>query len=112
MTHFRKDIHLLRGVAALLVVLYHADLGLSGGFIGVDLFFVISGYLITNHLLELRERHPQDWVAKFLGRRFWRLVPVALVGVSIIIATNARSIRRAATRNPNRLVIFGFLGKC
>ncbi|NBR37107.1 MAG: acyltransferase [Chitinophagales bacterium] len=86
MTHFRKDIHLLRGVAALLVVLYHADLGLSGGFIGVDLFFVISGYLITNHLLELRERHPQDWVAKFLGRRFWRLVPVALVGVSITLA--------------------------
>ena len=55
---FRKDIEGLRAVAILAVVLYHAHVGvLSGGYVGVDVFFVISGYLITDHLWkEVRER--------------------------------------------------------
>jgi len=52
---FRPDVEGLRAVAVLLVVLYHADLpGLSGGYVGVDVFFVISGFVITGLLL--RER--------------------------------------------------------
>ena len=55
---FRPDIEGLRGVAILLVVLYHSSLvvGIPGGFIGVDVFFVISGFLITGLLLRERER--------------------------------------------------------
>jgi peptidoglycan/LPS O-acetylase OafA/YrhL len=52
-TVFRADIEGLRGVAILLVVGYHAGLSrLSGGFVGVDVLFVNSGYLISNLVLE------------------------------------------------------------
>jgi hypothetical protein len=54
---FRGDIEGLRAVAVLLVIAAHLDLsGFSGGFVGVDVFFVISGYLITGLLLAEHER--------------------------------------------------------
>ncbi len=77
---FRPDIEGLRAVAVLLVVLYHAGVpGLTGGFVGVDVFFVISGYLITTHLLAELARTGRLSLAAFYGRRVRRLLPLSLV---------------------------------
>lgn len=79
----------LRGIAVLAVVIYHADLGiLSGGFLGVDVFFVLSGFLITNLLLtELINTDGIDF-KNFYIRRIRRLVPalVAVLLVGILIS--------------------------
>ena len=56
----RDDIQALRGIAVLLVVIYHAGFPLPGGFIGVDVFFTISGFVITQLLL--RELQARDTV--------------------------------------------------
>ncbi|MSZ47823.1 MAG: acyltransferase family protein [Actinobacteria bacterium] len=70
----------LRALAALLVLIYHADL-LPGGYIGVDIFYVISGYLITNLLLrEIEERNNLAFAA-FYARRFKRLLPASFLVV-------------------------------
>jgi peptidoglycan/LPS O-acetylase OafA/YrhL len=77
---FRRDIQGLRAVAVGLVVVYHLfpDL-LHGGFVGVDVFFVISGYLITGHMVrEMRTRGAIDLLG-FYARRARRLVPAATV---------------------------------
>ncbi len=79
MTH-RRDIQCLRAVAVLLVILAHARLPFgAGGFIGVDVFFVISGYLITGLLLgELATTGRLDY-PRFVARRLRRLLPAMLV---------------------------------
>jgi len=82
----RLDIQALRAVAVLGVVAYHLfpDL-LPGGFVGVDVFFVISGFLITSHLVSAPPQRPRDF-ARFWSRRALRLLPP--VGV-VILATVA-----------------------
>jgi peptidoglycan/LPS O-acetylase OafA/YrhL len=81
---FRPDIEGLRAIAVALVVMYHAGLpGFSGGFIGVDVFFVLSGYLITGLLVrEVRLSGKVDYTA-FYARRMRRLLP-ALAAVTLI----------------------------
>ncbi|WP_051551244.1 acyltransferase family protein [Nocardioides sp. URHA0020] len=74
----RADIQALRALAVGLVVFYHLfPTRLTGGFIGVDTFFVISGFLITLHLIERPPRGAHDLVA-FWARRARRLLPASL----------------------------------
>lgn len=77
---YRSDIQGLRAIAVLLVVIYHSGVGfLSGGYIGVDVFFVISGYLITGILIrEIKHSNTLDLPA-FYARRIRRLLPAATV---------------------------------
>jgi peptidoglycan/LPS O-acetylase OafA/YrhL len=71
----RRDIQLLRGVAVLLVVIFHADIGIfTEGFLGVDIFFVISGFLITTIILKGLGRNNFSFTSFYL-RRAKRLLP-------------------------------------
>jgi peptidoglycan/LPS O-acetylase OafA/YrhL len=72
---YRRDIDGLRAVAVVPVVLYHAGFGLfSGGYVGVDIFFVISGYLITSILLSELSNNRFS-LGNFYARRARRLFP-------------------------------------
>ena len=79
----------LRAVAILLVVAFHAGIpGFSGGFLGVDLFFVLSGFLITSLLLTEYDRAGQLDVYRFFARRSLRLYPalILLVFLYLLVA--------------------------
>jgi peptidoglycan/LPS O-acetylase OafA/YrhL len=79
---FRKDIEGLRAIAILLVVGAHAGVPqLAGGFVGVDVFFVLSGYLITSLLLDEFRRTGRIDLLSFYARRFQRLLPALLLTV-------------------------------
>lgn len=76
---FRKDIQGLRAIAVGIVVLYHLwPNRLPGGFIGVDVFLVISGYLITTHLVSKPPRNIGE-VVEFWDRRIRRLLPASFL---------------------------------
>ena len=84
-TAFRPDIQALRALAVLLVVMFHAHIPwFHAGFLGVDVFFVISGYVITTVLLQERESKASTSLAGFYGRRIRRILPAATV---VLIAT-------------------------
>lgn len=77
----------LRALAVLAVVIYHADLGwLPGGFLGVEIFFVISGYLITALLLAEWRREGTIDLKSFWLRRARRLLPALWVLIGIVLA--------------------------
>lgn len=78
-TQFRPDIQGLRGVAVLLVVIYHTKLALPGGYLGVDIFFVISGFVITQMLLRELESSNTINLKAFFSRRIKRILPALCV---------------------------------
>ncbi len=88
---FRPDIEGLRAVAVVAVVLFHAQVpGMSGGFVGVDVFFVISGFLITGLLWREVSTTGTVGLRRFYGARARRLLPAsATVGVLTAIAAAA-----------------------
>ena len=78
-TQFRPDIQGLRGVAVLLVMIYHTKLALPGGYLGVDVFFVISGFVITQMLLRELESSNTINLKGFFSRRIKRILPALCV---------------------------------
>ncbi|HEY3736539.1 MAG TPA: acyltransferase family protein [Jatrophihabitans sp.] len=92
-TGIRPDIQVLRCLAVLSVVLFHLFPGqITGGYVGVDVFFVISGFLITSHLLREVSRSGRISLVAFWSRRARRLLPAAFVvlivtlGVTLLAA--------------------------
>jgi peptidoglycan/LPS O-acetylase OafA/YrhL len=87
---FLPEVQALRAVAVALVVIYHLEPDmLPGGFIGVDVFFVISGFLITGHMLREVEQTGRLSLLKFWAGRARRILPASLVaiGVTVVVAT-------------------------
>ena len=83
---FRPDLEGLRGVAILMVLLFHAGVpAISGGFVGVDVFFVLSGFLITGLLISERERTGRVSLRRFYARRARRILPAATVALLAIL---------------------------
>jgi len=78
----RRDIQGIRAIAVLLVLAYHAKVpGFSGGYIGVDVFFVVSGFLITSLLVREFDTTSKISLTNFYARRVRRLLPASLVVV-------------------------------
>ncbi len=114
---FRPDIQALRALAVGLVVLNHLwPTQLTGGYVGVDVFFVISGFLISSHLIREIARTGRIRLTKFYARRIRRLLPAAfLVLVFVVVAayflipyprweTNAQEVVASATYWENWLL--------
>ena len=82
--HRRADIQGLRGISMLLIVAFHTGISLPGGFVAVDVFIVISGFVITGLLL--RELQSSGHVAfrKFYAQRFRRLIPALALVVTVV----------------------------
>ena len=85
-SHFRSDINGLRAWAVIIVVLYHFGIpGFQGGFIGVDVFFVISGFLMTGIVIEGLEKSKFS-LANFYIARARRILPALLALCAILLA--------------------------
>ncbi|MHB1130128.1 MAG: acyltransferase family protein [Ilumatobacteraceae bacterium] len=85
---FRQDIQGLRGIAVLLVVIYHTGLGLPWGFVGVDMFFVVSGFVITQLLVDELEKTGRISYRDFYARRARRLLPaLAIVSIFVLLVS-------------------------
>lgn len=104
----RTDVEALRAVAILLVVAFHCHIeAIPGGFIGVDVFYVLSGYLITGLLVNEAEKTSRIGLLQFYARRVRRLLPASalvalvtlIVGALILAPQELNLTARAARAN-------------
>lgn len=84
---FRPELQGLRALAVVAVILDHALRWPSGGFVGVDIFFVLSGYLITGLILREYERTGRVSFSAFYARRARRILPTAVVVIAATLVT-------------------------
>ena len=93
----------LRAVAVGLVVAFHCSVdALDGGFVGVDVFFVLSGYLVTGVLLRDRELHGRIRFGRFYARRVRRLLPASVVTLLVSPWRSSRSSCRRSSWSDRR----------
>ena len=102
---YRKDIDGLRAIAILAVIFYHLDFpSISGGFIGVDIFFVISGFLITQTIYRDLDRNSFS-LSNFYIKRIRRIVPILFITT---IITTIITQKTAQKRNPGQSAKLAF----
>lgn len=103
----------LRAVAVLSVILYHLNAALlPGGFVGVDIFFVISGFVVTGSLMGLHFERVRDLLAYFYARRLVRIMPALIVMLTATIILTNMFVPRAwlskAAASVAKTAFFGF----
>jgi peptidoglycan/LPS O-acetylase OafA/YrhL len=100
---FRPDIQGMRAVAVILVILVHASVpGFEGGYVGVDVFFVISGFVITRLLLRQPRRNIARNLADFYANRIRRIVPAATL--ALVVTVIAAYALLGTNFNPSLLI--------
>ena len=101
---YRPDIDGMRAIAVIAVLLFHSGVpGFSGGYVGVDVFFVISGYLITGWLVTRAHLPLRDLLGEFYARRGRRILPAFLFVLGVTTAVAVWLLQ------PAHLEIFGRL---
>lgn len=103
----RLDIQGLRALAVLVVVAFHAGLPVPGGFVGVDFFFVISGFVITAMLIRERQTTGRTRFGRFYLRRFKRLTPALAVMVAVTVTVSAVVLSPLGTQQTAALTGIG-----
>jgi len=106
---YRREIDGLRAIAVVAVVLYHAINGGSAGFVGVDVFFVISGYLLTSLLLKEQASTGNIDLVAFYARRVRRIFPAAAVLVVVVLALAPFLLTPDAVRHTARSALAALL---
>lgn len=107
---YRADIDGLRAIAVILVILFHCNISFfSGGYIGVDVFFVISGYLISTLLID-EIRNKTFTFRDFYKRRAARLLPALTITLFAVLAFGFVFYPTAAYDNLGKQVFFSSLG--
>ena len=117
---YRKDVQVLRGISVLAVVIFHANLNTPLGYLGVDIFFVISGLVVTPLILRIFEgqttlRQRLINLKIFYVRRFYRLAPAlaATLGISavaILFLGPTSDHERYASQGIATLLVLGNFG--
>ena len=79
----------MRAIAILLAIVYHAGVpGFQGGYVGIEVFFVISGFVITGLLLRERERTGHTSLRSFYGRQVRRIMPAATLVIVVTLVVD------------------------
>jgi peptidoglycan/LPS O-acetylase OafA/YrhL len=104
---YRPDIQGLRAIAIALVLLAHSNVpGFAGGYVGVDVFFVLSGYLITGLLVKERLSTGGVRYGRFLARRLKRLLPALLTMLIVVIVAASLLLSAYETRMQSGSFLF------
>ena len=83
---FRPDVQGMRAIAIFLALVYHAGIpGFEGGYVGIEVFFVISGFVITGLLLRERQSTGRTSLRSFYGRRVRRIMPAATLVIIVAV---------------------------
>jgi peptidoglycan/LPS O-acetylase OafA/YrhL len=105
----RADVQGMRALAVLMVVAFHAGLDIPGGFTGVDVFFAISGFVITAMLLREADGTGRFGLRTFYARRVRRIMPASAVTIGVVALLSLGAINSAAQHLTARTGIAGSL---